>query len=362
MLRSLRMLPPWSVLRTAGRLSTLLLAALLLGTVAAAVPAAETGATAPPKQPRAYPEPPPGDRRQGGETILEAVPLTRPVVDVTGTTAGHADDYDEICPFDGSTSPDVVYSFTFPAPVVLDIDMLGSAYDTKIYVYDADLDLVACNDDFHPDYTSRIAPLHVVPGATYYLVIDGYGGDAGEYVLNITEYVPCELPCPPFADAENEPPLADGYVDLHNGGCTTDPEGGPFQPAFPVALCGTSGWYTAADGTASRDTDWFEATIGGDGRLGIIADAEQPSHLLHLGPTDCDQVDVLQVVEVGPCAEATLFMEGEPGQTVWFWFGPQSFTPPSGFQGHEYDYLLTVWPAPTATRTSTFSEVKALFR
>lgn len=34
-------------------------------------------------------------------------------------------------------------------------------------------------------------------------------------------YVPCVLECPPDSWPEGEPPLHDGYVDSHNGGCNS---------------------------------------------------------------------------------------------------------------------------------------------
>ncbi len=97
--------------------------------------------------------------RQGGDTIADAVAIPGIPFTTTGTTTGYIDDYDEACPYTGSTSPDVVYTFTLAADQILDIDMLGSQYDTKIYLYDEALDLVACNDDYYPDYVSRLRDL-----------------------------------------------------------------------------------------------------------------------------------------------------------------------------------------------------------
>jgi hypothetical protein len=77
----------------------------------------------------------------------------------SGTTVGYTDDYDEVCPFHNSTSPDVVYLLEPEQDMVIDIDMFGSTYDTKIYVYDDAMNLVACNDDFYPDYVSKIEGL-----------------------------------------------------------------------------------------------------------------------------------------------------------------------------------------------------------
>ena len=33
-------------------------------------------------------------------------------------------------------------------------------------------------------------------GVQYFIVVDGYGGDFGDYLINITEFTPCVLECP----------------------------------------------------------------------------------------------------------------------------------------------------------------------
>ena len=46
---------------------------------------------------------------QGGDTIFDATVVTGLPYTVSGTTVGYTNDYDEACPYTGSTSPDVVY-------------------------------------------------------------------------------------------------------------------------------------------------------------------------------------------------------------------------------------------------------------
>ncbi|OQY29591.1 MAG: hypothetical protein B6244_03080, partial [Candidatus Cloacimonetes bacterium 4572_55] len=76
--------------------------------------------------------------------VIDALPFTD-----TGTTVGYINDYDEVCPYSGSTSPDVVYEWT-ATEGIYNLDLCGSLYDTKLYVYAADqLTVVACNDDYH---------------------------------------------------------------------------------------------------------------------------------------------------------------------------------------------------------------------
>ncbi len=139
--------------------------------------------------PSDYPAP-----RQGGDTIEEATVIDALPYNNTGTTAGYNDDYDEVCPFTGSTSPDVVYSYAPTVDMLIDISICESAYDTKLYVYENDAGSnIACNDDECSDsqgnpYRSLLEQVLLTAGNTYYIVVDGYGGNFGEYNINVTQF------------------------------------------------------------------------------------------------------------------------------------------------------------------------------
>jgi len=128
--------------------------------------------------------------RQGGEDIATAFVINSLPFNDTGTTNGYIDDYDEVCPYSGSTSPDVVYVYSPMSDMVVDISLCnGSTYDTKLYVYE-NLETpgnpYACNDDACPGYVSELTGLSLVGGNNYYIVVDGYGGDSGDYVIDVT--------------------------------------------------------------------------------------------------------------------------------------------------------------------------------
>jgi hypothetical protein len=309
------------------------------------------------------PAPDPEVLRQGGDTIADAVPLVLPVYELAGTTAGYTDDYEESCPF-GSTSPDVVYSFSIPTFAFLDFDLCGSQYDTKIFIYDEQLDLVACNDDFYYDdicgqYVSKIENAEILGGVTYYVVIDGYGGSSGEYLLTIpTPDPPCILELDPSMVDEAEPELVDGYEDAYNGGCNSPQFGYPFvELASSDILFGTSGWYLYG-GSEYRDTDWFTHEIGSAGYREIFIEAEYETRLYELEPTDCSTVEVVQELTVQPCVLESIIVTGEPGTTVWLWVGPTTYTGP----WPEYDYILHLEPMdPVATEPHSWTAVKGLF-
>ena len=138
---------------------------------------------------------------QGGDMCEDATHIPAiPYLD-NGTTAGYSDDYDEICPYPNSTSPDVVYAYTPDVDISVNISLCQGQtdYDTKLYVYEDvcqepndGQDPYACNDDYCDVPVSYVSYLECVPmfvGHTYYVVIDGYDGDAGDYTLEITECV-----------------------------------------------------------------------------------------------------------------------------------------------------------------------------
>ncbi|HOX26997.1 MAG TPA: hypothetical protein PLL30_14860 [Candidatus Krumholzibacteria bacterium] len=319
--------------------------------------------------------------RIGGDTIAAAVPIASLPFADTGTTCGAADDYDEACPYFDSVAPDVVYSFTPAITTEISVDLCGSAYDTKVYIYDESLALVACNDDHYGGgdcgaYVSYIDYAELVGRLTYYIVVDGYGTECGEYVLNVEGYEPCVVMCPPGAMLEGEPPLHDDYEDEYNGGCCGSQYGQamqnlPGRSNGRLVFCGRSGWYLY-QGADCRDTDWFIAQIGPSGSIQIRGDAEYPTYLFELGPLDCSSVGVVQSVPIGRCEEGVLTVTGEPGQEVWLWTGPTEFSAPGGLEGHEYGYVLwldglepagvTGVPEEGTALPTSWSSLKDLFR
>ena len=126
---------------------------------------------------------------------------------LTGSTVDFTNDYDETCPYSGSTAPDVVYKMTIPDSINgLIIDLCDSWYDTKVYVYSAedllagDTTNIACNDDYcssdSSNYTSYLemgsmmAEDGGISAGDYYIVVDGYSTASGTYWMEVTEMIP----------------------------------------------------------------------------------------------------------------------------------------------------------------------------
>jgi len=144
----------------------------------------------------------------GGDTCLTATLLPEQLpIAVTGTTVGYANNYDEICPYPGSVAPDVVYAYAPPEGVNVRISLCRGPtdFDTKLYVYKNVCPdpggFWACNDDacvssLPHDYVSELTDLTLAAGNTYYIVIDGYGSEAGTYYLDIDPSEQPAVQCP----------------------------------------------------------------------------------------------------------------------------------------------------------------------
>ena len=315
------------------------------------------------------------DSKDGGETIESAIEIVLPFSD-TGATCDNIDDYDVACPYSGSTSPDVVYTFLASSESNVRIDLCGSSYDTKVYLYDEDLNVIACNDDFYsgPPCGSYVSLLELVPvqaGSRYYVVVDGYGGDCGEYFLTVENDClppPClDAVCPGYGVAENEPPLNDGYQDAFNSGCDNP------EPVFQELLmqpgqdelifCGNTGYYTTG-GELHRDSDWFVMVASGNN----IHLETNSSHFL---PTDCDvmylngcdNVSLLHY-QMGVCDAGIIDIPTYPGEVLFLRVRPTHAARPEC--AHREDlYTLKIqgiWETVVATEDVSWGSLKSWFR
>jgi hypothetical protein len=301
---------------------------------------------------------------EGGENAASAIVINALPYCDTGNTCNNIDDYDAVCPYTGSISPDVVYRYTPAVNEQVDIDLCASLYDTKVYVWaGVPGNLVACNDDASCGITGFQSKLRSVPmtaGTPYWIVVDGYGGDCGDYSMCVRVHVPCPaVACPPAHQDENEPNCGPGYIDVTNGGCNSAPP--VFTTVSCNTICGKAGTYVAG-GIDTRDTDWYALTTTGGGTGTVTVVADFPVQLAVLNPS-CNPISVLCGSVFG--AECQPVSCSFPcGQTVWIFVGPSVFDGiPCG-----YEYLLTfsgcnIPPCqPTATENTTWGQVKGLYR
>ena len=185
-----------------------------------------------------------------GSVVITSLPFTD-----NGDTSDNTDFLDAVCPWPGSTSPDVFYQISGDLGEVT-ITTCESIYDTKTYILDSELQIIACDDDSCGETTTDTFPSRLQAklkaGSTYYIAVDGYSGQSGEYTLTVDASEPpepCELSCPEGGTQNDDPcDVTDGSDS--NGGCA---DGVPYVPiAKNEVVCG-SVW--ADDG--DRDQDWY---------------------------------------------------------------------------------------------------------
>ncbi|MFC1573489.1 hypothetical protein ACFL6M_07835, partial [Candidatus Eisenbacteria bacterium] len=286
---------------------------------------------------------PVGGDQIAGDTIEEAWVVAGLPFTGTGNTCLFNNDYDEVCPYVGSVSPDVVYAYAPSVDQLLIVDLCGgfpASYDTKTYVYeDAEGNLVKCDDDGCGSalgYASYIHNAELSADHIYYIVVDGFGGDCGDYVLKLYEGTECVVECPPGATLEGEPPLVDGYVDNHNGGCISTPP--IFQTICDLEFCGRGGTYSVGPQDI-RDMDWL--IVHGDGTpMSVTITAEEPTTLWQLGfypALRCDStITVDQTLAAEPCVSSTMDLVGGLEEEVWIWVASSAYS-----DVPEYTYTLT---------------------
>jgi hypothetical protein len=97
-----------------------------------------------------------------------------------GSTLGATDQLTPSCGAQAG-SPDHVYELTVPRNGNYQVHVM-SQYDAVVAVYDAALAELECNDDLRSTNEAGITT-RLERGHTYYVVVDGYGGASGQYVL-----------------------------------------------------------------------------------------------------------------------------------------------------------------------------------
>lgn len=310
---------------------------------------------------------------EGGENIGSAMPIgALPFYD-TGYTCDNIHDYNEICPYSTPGAPDVVYSFTPAVDMNVTIDLCDSYYDTKLYVYENAVGfLVACNDDecsgpnYGSPYLSYIESVALYAGNTYFIVVDGYSTDCGDYIIKIDEFVPpqpCDVFCPTDAIIEGEPLCGPGYIDALNGGCNSTP------PVFsylscgtdPLFFCGEAGtWYDPYTGYYMRDTDWWSFTLTESKTVKLTTCAEFFVQCILLTPLpDCSYYTyILNTADAYmPCVLESTIGPGE----YWYWVGCGDFYAGDPC-GVKYVSSIEGWCPETSTESASWGAVKEMFR
>ncbi len=300
-----------------------------------------------------------GGANPGSAVAIPALPFAD-----TGDTTGGTDDWDEVCPFDGSTSPDHWYSYTPGADESVDIALCESAYDTKVYILDSGFTQIACVDDSCSSsggggFRSSIANAALASGELYYIVIDGYLGASGVYdvTMNLSPPPPPCIITECVGTPEGEPCDDSGAPDTVNGGCNNTPA------VFSSVACGETNCGTAWGFGGTRDTDWFEVTgIVGTELVTMTVTAEAALKIFTLTGISngvCGAVGVDENRTLEPCVEGSI-ATSYAGGDAYLWVGHSDFdTLPCGGESPGNDYVMTVTcysPFPTCCELGDANE------
>ncbi len=95
----------------------------------------------------------------------------------------------------GGVSPDVVYNYMPSVAQLVTVSLIGSSFDTGVEVRESDggpcgTSVIACNDDYFGPQSQVTFPAFAF--LTYYIIVQGQNGAAGNYELSVTnEPYPC---------------------------------------------------------------------------------------------------------------------------------------------------------------------------
>jgi hypothetical protein len=314
----------------------------------------------------AQPVPNPIHIDQGGDTIASATPIVGLPYTDSGTTTGYVDNYDCVW----AEGPDVVYSYTPPADVTVDLDLCGSVFDTYLYVFlDGVNNIVRCNDDAcgPQGLQSALHNIGLTAGHTYYIIVDGYYNYHGAYTLTVTPVVGCHVSCPSGSVLEGEPICGDNYHDSFNDGCQGDPpifSALDCSPTGVQTVCGTYGGFYY-NGLSYRDSDWYQIVVppGPDQAVTwtVRGETDTLTGIID-GRTGCGHTTFYAYTYGGVCTDLTVTGTLAAG-TWWFWVGPSNFGSAAGPCGEGYVATLSGFQCqPVAVDPATWGGIKSAYR
>lgn len=96
-------------------------------------------------------------------------------------------------------SPDIAFVWTAPASGAYTFDTIGSTYDTVLALRSGSCDgpSLECSDDIASGMTASRFTVTLAAGQSVLLIVDGYGGESGAFVVNVQSDRPIDagVPC-----------------------------------------------------------------------------------------------------------------------------------------------------------------------
>ncbi|MBL0062418.1 MAG: hypothetical protein IPP40_13285 [bacterium] len=266
-------------------------------------------------------------------TYVDGIPFTD-----SGTTIGMANNYNPITSCNFSNAPDVVYEFSPLTTQIYNISLEGSSYDCYLHVNTGGgcpgSTQVGCNDDWFG--LQSFLSLTLNAGELYYIIVDGYDINAGDYVLTITDN--CSVECQ-LGDVTECPEVfgATGWDDC-NGACNNG-NGIPTWQNINLGetICGRG--YAINGG---RDTDSYRFTLAEACSLRITLNSEFPTQLLVIND-GCPWVDFPFFTQWAyTCSTVTYITSCLAAGSYDLWVGPNTFLGIAEFR----EYRVQLEPIP----------------
>jgi hypothetical protein len=183
--------------------------------------------------------------------------------DTTGAVA--TDDIDSYsCVAWDASGPEVMYSFTAlsTGTVTAALTLIETGQDLDIYVLDE-----SCTSDSCVAYGNVSADFEAIEGETYYLVVDGYYGDAGAYELELSCAGPgVAADANGFAtcDADLSDDTSVGSNTIVGYGCNSWDASGP-ELVYSLTVDSSGDVTATLSNLAGQDLDLYIIPDSGDG-------------------------------------------------------------------------------------------------
>jgi len=274
---------------------------------------------------------------QGSDTCPGLEFTTLPYTD-SGTTVGMTDNYSPSAPCGTTNAADVVYWFRAPSTQTYSISLLGSEYDTYLYVIDGFCagTVFGCNDDFGGLQSYLEVTLN--GGQFYVIVVDGYMAASGNYTLTVS--TTCDVTCAPddVIECAENPDSSSVGLDC-NGGCANVYWGGAlaWQDMFPYqTICGRTAHYTNG-ASQYYDTDQYLITVTEPCSLRVFRESEVGLQLFLYAPdSTCGVPNQLWFAQtywlgcttgsvVSPCLAPGKYILGVKANITQGWLQPMDY-------------------------------------
>ena len=171
--------------------------------------------------------------------------LSKGAAEIRGSTAANAAADPENAACGSSSAPGVWFTATGRG-TAMSAALCGSTYDTKMSVFSGECGALTCVDD-NDDSCGLQSQVDWDggDGATYYILVHGYGNRVGDFTLNVTS----EAPPPPIAARGDS--NADGQIDVTDAIFTLQWlfRGGDVPPCLASADANADGFIDISDPT-----------------------------------------------------------------------------------------------------------------